>query len=154
MASSQRLTISFRSSIRKLPRQLETSGIGVLAGVEGCLLWQPAINTAARRVRPKSPEGSVAVARGVFGALDGAFGDGCGVCKGGSGGWLGVSAEQITKELATVGEIAGVLDNGFRNHHRGMLRGCFEHAAALPFDHGVGGFPAHLVPMLSIENLV
>ena len=26
-----------------------------------------------------------------------------------------------------------------------MLRGCFEHAAALPLDHGVGGIPAHLV---------
>ena len=60
-------------------------------------------------------------------------------------GWLSVPAEQITKELATVGEIAGVLDDGFRNHHRGMLRGCFEQAAALSFDHGVGGFPAHLV---------
>ena len=58
---------------------------------------------------------------------------------------MGVSAEQITKELATVGEIAGVLDDGFRNHHRGMLRGCFEQATALPFDDRIGGIPADLV---------
>ena len=126
-------------------RQLETSGVGVLAGVAGCLLWQPATNTAARRTRPRSPEGSVAVARGVVAALDAAFGVGGGVCKGGSGGWLSVPTEQITKELATVGEIAGVVDDGFRNHHRGMFRGCFEHAPALAFDHGVGGIPADLV---------
>ena len=27
-------------------RQLETSGVGVLAGVAGCLLWQPATASA------------------------------------------------------------------------------------------------------------
>ena len=91
-------------------RQLETSGVGVLAGVEGCLLWQPATNTLASSTSPRSPECSVAVARGVVAALDAAFGGGGGVCKGGSGGWLSVPTEQITKELATVGEIAGVLD--------------------------------------------
>jgi hypothetical protein len=26
-----------------------------------------------------------------------------------------------------------------------MFRGCFVQAAALPFDYGVGGFPAHLM---------
>ena len=51
------------------------------------------------------------------------------------------AAEEIAKVLAAIGEVAGILDHRFGDHHRSMFGGSFEHSVALALDHRVGRIP-------------